>query len=212
MIKLLVHHYNFKRYLTIIVLTIMFCLRPNSIKAQLLDSLTLDSLTGYTNLQEALKNPDAVIKLVLRKQHLKTFPKEIYAFKNLQYLDLSKNAIREIPDSISVLTQLQYLACSKNGLLKLTKDIGKLTNLTYLNLNQHELEYLPPQIGNLQKLQTLDLWSNNFDVYPESLSMLKALRVIDLRNILISDEVQTSLKNMMPNATVYMSPSCKCKW
>ena len=34
---------------------------------QLLDSLTLDTLTGFTNLQEALKNPDAVIKLVLRK-------------------------------------------------------------------------------------------------------------------------------------------------
>ncbi len=212
MIKLLVHHYNIKRLITIVVITIVFCLHPQTVKAQLLDSLSLDTLTGYDNLQEALINPDAVVKLVLRKQHLKTFPKEIYAFKNLQYLDLSKNAIHEIPDSISVLTQLQYLAISKNGLQKITKDIGKLTNLTYLNLNQNDLEYLPPQIGNLQKLQTLDLWSNNFDVYPESLSMLTSLRVIDLRNILISDEVQTSLKNMMPKATVYMSPSCKCKW
>ena len=212
MIKLLVHLSQFKRLLTIIVFTIALCLTPKKVKAQLLDSLTLDTLTGHTNLQEALKNPDAVIKLALRKQHLKAFPKEIYAFKNLQYLDLSKNAIREIPDSISVLTQLQYLAVSKNGLQKITKDIGKLTNLTYLNLNQNDLEYLPPQIGNLQNLQTLDLWSNNFDVYPESLSMLKSLRVIDLRNILISDEVQTSIKNMMPKATVYMSPSCRCKW
>jgi hypothetical protein len=45
----------------------------------LMDSLTLDTLTGFTNLQEALKNPDAVTKLVLRRQHLKSFPKEILA-------------------------------------------------------------------------------------------------------------------------------------
>ena len=54
--------------------------------AQLLDSLTLDTMQGHVSIQEALKNPDTVIKLVLRKQHLKTFPLEILQFKNLQYL------------------------------------------------------------------------------------------------------------------------------
>jgi Leucine-rich repeat (LRR) protein len=80
-----------------------------------LDSLTLDTLTGFTNLQEALKNPDAVTKLVLRRQHLKSFPKEILQFKNLQYLDISKNSIAELPDSIDKLINLQYFACSKTG-------------------------------------------------------------------------------------------------
>lgn len=181
-------------------------------KAQLLDSLSLDTLTGHVSLQEALKEPEKVVKLVLRKQHLKTFPKEIFQFKNLQYLDLSKNSIREIPDSIGTLTQLQYFSCSKNGLMRISKEIGKLHNLVYLNLNQNDLEMLPPQIGNLEKLETLDLWSNNFDEYPASLGNLKALKVIDLRNILISDETQAYLKKLMPNATVHMSPSCKCKW
>lgn len=181
-------------------------------QAQLLDSLTLDTLTGYTSLQEAAKNPDAVVKLVLRKQHLKSFPKEILQFKNLQYLDISKNSIAELPDSIGTLTNLQYFACSKTGLKTLTKEIGKLTNLTYLNLNQNDLERLPPQIGNLEKLEYLDLWSNNFEEYPSSFSSLKSLRMLDLRNILISDEVQASIQNMLPKAKVYMSPSCKCKW
>lgn len=191
---------------------LIFCVTTVYAKGQLLDSLTLDTLTGYVNLQEALKEPDKVVKLVLRKQHLKSFPKEIFQFKNLQYLDLSKNSIKEIPDSIGTLTQLQYLSCSKNGLMHVSKEIGKLHNLVYLNLNQNDLEMLPPQIGNLEKLETLDLWSNNFDEYPASLSNLKALKVIDLRNILISDETQAYLKGLMPKATVYMSPSCKCKW
>lgn len=194
------------------ILILVICFTSIFAKAQLLDSLTLDTLTGHTNLQEALKEPDKVIKLVLRKQHLKSFPKEILQFKNLQYLDISKNSIKELPDSIGTLTNLQYLACSKTGLLHITKEIGKLTNLVYLNFNQNELESLPPQIGNLEKLEMLDLWSNNFDDYPASLSGLKSLKVIDLRNILISDETQAYLKGLMPKATVYMSPSCKCKW
>ena len=185
-----------------------------AIKGQiaLLDSLTLDTLTGYTSIAEALKNPDAVTKLVLRKHHLKSFPNDILKFKNLQYLDISKNSIHELPDSIFVLSNLQYLACSKTGLQQLNKNIGRLTNLLYLNCNQNDLEMLPPQLGNLEKLEILDLWSNNFNEYPSTLSGLKSLKVMDLRNILISDEVQTTINSMLPKAKVYMSPSCKCKW
>jgi leucine-rich repeat protein SHOC2 len=188
-----------------------FCLTLVS-RAQLLDSLSLDAATTYTNVQEALKEPDKVYKLVLRRQHLKSFPKDILKLTKLQYLDLSKNSISELPDSIYVLTDLQYFACSKTGLKSLPKEIGKLQNLLYLNFNQNDLQYLPPQIGNLEKLQVLDLWSNSFDGYPTTLSGLKSLRVIDLRNILINEEMQANLKSQMPHATVHMSPSCKCKW
>jgi len=180
--------------------------------AQLLDSLSLDTMQGFTSIQEAMKNPDAVIKLVLRKQHLKSFPKEILAFKNLQYLDLSKNDIKEIPDEIGVLTNLQYFSCFKSNVERLSKDIGKLSNLLYLNLNQNEIEYLPPQIGNLEKLEILDLWSNNFAEYPSSMANLKSLKVLDLRAILMTDELQNQVTGMLPKARVYMSPSCKCKW
>jgi Leucine-rich repeat (LRR) protein len=152
------------RFFSKITLVVFFAVSVHFATAQvpLMDSLTLDTLTGFTNLQEALKNPDAVTKLVLRRQHLKSFPKEILQFKNLQYLDISKNSIAELPDSIDKLINLQYFACSKTGLQRLPKEIGRLTNLVYLNFNQNDLELLPPQIGNLEKLEILDLWSNNF--------------------------------------------------
>lgn len=195
-----------------VFLGLIFFFAASLAKAQLLDSLSLAAAPTYTNLQEALKEPDQVLKLVLRKQHLKSFPKEILKLTKLQYLDISKNSISELPDSIDVLKDLQYFACSKTGLKTLPKEIGKLQHLTYLNLNQNDLQYLPPQIGNLEKLQILDLWSNSFEEYPNTLSGLKSLKVIDLRNILISDETQNNLKAQMPHAIVHMSPSCKCKW
>ena len=193
-----------------LVLVLSFIIKTSN--AQLLDSLALDTLTPFTSIQEAIKSPDAVIKLILRKQHLKTFPKEILLFKNLQYLDLSKNDIKEIPDGIGVLNNLQYFACYKSGVERLSPDIGKLSNLLYLNLNQNEIEVLPPQIGNLEKLEILDLWSNNLGEYPPSLSNLKSLKVLDLRAILMTDELQNKVEAMLPKAKVYMSPSCRCKW
>ncbi|MFO0321001.1 MAG: leucine-rich repeat domain-containing protein [Bacteroidota bacterium] len=193
-------------------LLIILCVFVKQTRAQLLDSIALDGLVGQTSIIEALKNPDEVIKLVLRKNHLKSFPLEILKFKNLQYLDLSKNSISELPDSIDVLSQLQYFSCSKTGLKRLPKQIGKLSHLKYLNINQNDLTEFPTQIGNLESLEFLDAWSNDFDEYPSSLKNLKSLKVLDLRNILISDETQNYINTLLPHSTVYMSPSCKCKW
>ncbi|MBL7894612.1 MAG: leucine-rich repeat domain-containing protein [Bacteroidia bacterium] len=181
-------------------------------KAQLLDSLELAHADECTSLDSALKHPDKIIKLVLRKQKLKKFPEQIFKLKNLQYLDLSKNNIREIPEGIGELTQLQYLAVSKTGLDRVAPEIGKLKNLKYINLNQNELVLLPPQFGDMEKLEIADLWSNNLNELPATMGKLKNLKVLDLRNILFTDEQQRYIQELMPNTTVHMSPSCKCKW
>ena len=213
MIKLLAKLFKIKSLTSSqLVLVLFFSFLFKTSHAQLLDSLTLDTLTSVTSIEDGMKNPDAVIKLVLRKSHLKSFPLEILRFKNLQYLDISKNKIEELPDSIALFNQLQYLACSKTGLKIIPKTIGKLIHLKYLNLNQNDIETLPPQIGNLENLEMLDLWSNDFSEYPSTFKNLKSLKVLDLRNILISDETQLYITNLLPKATVQMSPSCKCKW
>lgn len=199
---------NFKYFISTIVL--FFVLSQS--KAQLLDSVALAHADEITNMDSALLNPDKVIKLVLRKKHLKKFPEEILKFKNLQYLDISKNSIKELPDGIGELTQLQYLACSKTGLEHVSRDIGKLKNLRWINLNQNELVLLPPQFGDMEKLEVADLWSNNLAEFPATLGKLKNLKVLDLRNILFSDEQHRYIQELLPNTTVYLSPSCKCKW
>jgi len=179
--------------------------------APLMDSLTLDTVHTFTSLAEALKTPDKVYKLDLRKKKLKEFPREIFQFKNLQYLDLSKNSIKEIPAEIAELTSLQYFNISKNHLETLPPQIGELTQLYYLNANQNDLLSLPPQIGKLSKLKYLDLWSNNIEKFPSEMRYLKSLKVLDLRVILIPDAEQERIQQMLPKTKIYFSPFCKCQ-
>jgi Leucine-rich repeat (LRR) protein len=181
-------------------------------QVELLDSTSLAMHPEYTDLSEALKNPEGVIKLSLRKKKYKEFPPGILTLKNLQYLDLSRNNIKELPDSIVNLKNLQYLIVSKTGLTSLPKEIGKMKNLKHLNVNQNELSVLPYSFGELEKLEVADLWSNNLEYFPETMSKLKNLKMMDLRNILIPQKHQDLIQSMLPNTTIYFSPACNCSW
>jgi Leucine-rich repeat (LRR) protein len=191
------------------ILLLSCCVK--SAQAQLLDSLSLDTTTAFTSLEEALKQPENVIKLSLRKKKLKVFPPEIFKFPNLQYLDLSKNDIEELPSEIGDLKNLQFLILSKNALTTVPSEIGRLKNLRWLNINQNAIAMFPPQIGDLDNLEYFDLWSNELTDLPDAMSNLKKLKVLDLRVIIISDEKQKEIKEMFPpTTTVYFSPSCNC--
>ncbi len=210
---ILTRNFKFKQSFKQICLLVLlfFCGTKHTFaQSSLLDSLTLDTLTAITSLEEALKNPDQVIKLELRKKKLKTFPKEIFQFKNLQYLDLSKNYITEIPAEIKALTSLQYLSVARNNIVELPNEIGSLKNLYFLNVNQNDLEALTPEIGNLEKLRNLDLWSNNLSRFPEEMKNLKSLKIMDLRVIMITDAEQARIQSMLPRTKVYFSPYCNC--
>jgi Leucine-rich repeat (LRR) protein len=198
-------HFAYLTFATVLLLSSFTC------RSQLADSLSLDTMSAFTDLTEAMKNPDKVIKLVLRKQKLKQFPSEILKFNHLQYLDLSKNHLKELPAGIDSLQALQVLLLSKNNLEILPKEIGKLRNLKVLNINQNDLVALPPQIGDLKDLEYLDLWSNNISVFPDQMSHLKNLRLMDLRVVAIEDEVQEHIKSLLPNTTIQFSQGCRCK-
>ncbi len=195
--------------LTVLVVFVLFLQKTNA-QSQLLDSLSLDTLTAFTSIEEAMKNPEQVIKLELRKR-LKKFPPEILKFINLQYLDLSKNDIGELPDEIGQLKNLQYLAISRSGLQEFPTQIGELTNLYYLEANNNDLTSLPTEIGKLEKLKTFDLWSNDIDKFPTELRNLKSLKLFDLRVIMIPDAEQARVQSLLPHTKVFFSPYCKCE-
>ena len=193
-----------------LIILFIFLSRILIAQVALLDSITLASYQEYTDLTEALKDPDNVIKLTLRKKKFKEFPRELYKFKNLQYLDLSKNSIKELPDSITQFKNLQYLIVSKTGLETLPTNFGNLESLKYLNLNQNEIYKLPYSFGNLKKIEYADLWSNNLDTFPESIKNLTTLKSMDLRAILIAQTQQDNLQAQLPHTRIYFSPPCNC--
>ena len=177
----------------------------------LLDSLTLDTMAGFTDLDAAMKDPTKVVKLVLRKKKYTAFPKEIWNFPNLQYLDLSKNDISEFPDTLGQLKNLQVLHLSRNKIESLPRELGDLTNLAILDINQNDLTMLPPQIGKLKKLGYLDLWSNDISIFPDELKDISDnLKVMDLRVILINYQAQERIRSLLPKTTIYFSPPCHC--
>jgi Leucine-rich repeat (LRR) protein len=201
--------FSIKRTLPFLLFLIFLSARITA-QVTLLDSLTLDTLSGFTSLEEAMKHPENVIKLELRKKKLKTFPPEIFQFTNLQYLDLSKNNITEIPAGIAALKSLQYFTIARNNLVEFPAEIGELTNLYYLNANQNDLVAITPHIGTLEKLRNFDLWSNDLERFPDELQNLKSLKLLDLRVIMIPDAEQARIQALLPGTKIYFSPYCKC--
>ncbi|MEO5644035.1 MAG: leucine-rich repeat domain-containing protein [Bacteroidia bacterium] len=208
-----------KSLLQIIFIATLLCF-GNTMRAQegisnaplpLYDSLTLDTMVGFTDLAEAMKTPEKVVKLTLRKMKLKEFPKEIWSFPNLQYLDLGKNQITEFPDTLGKLRNLQVLHLGKNKIEALPRELGDLQNLVILEINNNELVMLPPQIGKLKKLQYLDLWNNSISTFPDELKDISDnLKVLDLRVILINYDAQDRIRKLLPKTTIYMDAPCHC--
>ena len=108
---------------------ILFVLIGFDSVAQLYKLSELDTVKEYKSLEEALKNPDAVIRLTLKGKKLKPIPKEVFLFKNLQELNIRKTKIDLLPKEIGDLKNLQILDVSKNELVTLPPEIGLLTNL-----------------------------------------------------------------------------------
>ncbi|HQV00841.1 MAG: leucine-rich repeat domain-containing protein [Bacteroidia bacterium] len=195
---------NFCRSL-IIVCSIL----PLSILAQL-DSTTLSIQKTYFSLSDALQQPDSVYKLNISKKKIKTWPNEIYKFKNLQVLNISKNDLTTLPDSIYLLNNLQVLIASNNKLTAIPANIGALKGLTHINFNRNLIVTIPVEIGNLQALEVLEMWDNELDTIPDEIKNLGNLRILELRGILFSEDDQRYIKKLVPHAHVYFSPWCAC--
>lgn len=193
------------------LITLLFILSNSRLIAQPLDSATLATKPVFTSLQEALKNPDQVYRLNLRKQKLKIVPSEIFKLKNLQELNLSKNKLTEIPAGIENLPNLEYFDASANDLISLPAEIGQCTFLKRIVLNRNNIQELPSTIGNLSALEYLDLWSNSIIEFPEAISKLaETLKEVDLRVINMNDERQEAIRTLLPKTILYFSRSCNC--
>ena len=149
------------------------------------DSTANGGMHTFFSLEQAMKQPDSVISLTLKKQHLKEFPQEILQMKNLERLDLSRNSIKEIPAAI-----------------------GELKKLHYVNFAQNYLTELPEEMAFLP-IDTLILWDNQIRKFSESFKSLP-LKFLDLRAILMTRKEQKAIKQIFPAAKIRKDHPCNC--
>lgn len=164
--------------------------------------------TEYTNLDEALKNPNQVYRLNLGNQkiniadsvwqqftnleylslkndHLKQIPKGIGLLKNLKTLDLSGNDFKILPASFMGLKNLQELYLNDEKNFKLNRNIerlGKLPSLKSLHLENDNLKILPRNFYRLGRLESLFLNNNSFNKVPIEIKGLRNLKYLDFHD------------------------------
>lgn len=181
------------------------------VNAQLLDSIALDATPTYTLISALNQDPLKVYKLSLKKMKLTELPAEIYAFKNLQVLDVSKNKLTIFPTEIAKFNYLQELNIASNKIEIITKELGDLIYLQQFIANQNKIVAIPPEIKYLKKLKFIDLWSNDIGSFPYEIGELEnSLEEIDMRVILMSDEEHQKIKELLPKTKIRFSKSCSC--
>jgi Leucine-rich repeat (LRR) protein len=197
--------------LIFLFLIIPFCVAAQ--EEEEADTLHLPDFTGvrvYKTLEGALQNPDSVYRLDLRYKKLKELPPEIQKLTQLRELNISKNKLRDLPPWIGSLKNLEVLDVSSNKLSAVPAEIGQLEKLVVLRLNRNLIETLPPETGNLMNLQVLEMWDNELISVPFEMKKLVNLKVFELRGILFNEQEQQQIRELLPETTIYFSPSCNC--
>lgn len=177
---------------------------------QLLDSAALDSAREYTSLEEALKHPDQVYVLNLKRERLKEFPAEILQLKNLNVLDLSRNKLEELPSELGQLQYLQHIDIEKNRFETFPAVLSELPQLKRLIFSQNDIDSIPDSIKNLKELRVIEAWSTNLLYLSPFLADLEHLEMMELRVINFTERERNYILNLLPDVEIMMSNGCDC--
>jgi Leucine-rich repeat (LRR) protein len=167
--------------------------------------------SSFTNIEEARKNPLAVVHLDLTGNKLKVFPEDIFLFTNLKTLSLKRNKLRTLPEGWQSLIKLEKLNLAKNKLEALPNSIGELSDLKTLDISQNNIYELPSTIGKLSQLSHLYIWNNNIVILPDAIFDCKKLIFVDIRHIQLNRAQQSEMRKLLPfDANIKFSPPCAC--
>ncbi|WP_028978978.1 leucine-rich repeat domain-containing protein [Sporocytophaga myxococcoides] len=105
----------------------------------------------YTSLQDALAEPEKVVKLDISMLKLTAIPPEIGKLTNLECLDVSFNRITTLPAEMANLKKLRYIDLTgTNYMAKLPPVLAQLPNLQAVNISDHAY-WKPAQFEEAKK-------------------------------------------------------------
>jgi len=173
--------------------------------------IKLSDLPVYSSLKDALKNPDDVYRLKLKRVKLDSLPVDIFKLTNLRELSINNCKLQVINENINQLSHLYYLDVSKNKLVSLPDQLFELKNLKILIISRNRIDRLPENIGNAAQLELLDAWDNPLYVLPESIKKLKdSLKMIDLRQVPVKESEFEAMQALLPDTEILITSFCPC--
>ena len=147
----------------------------------------LYTIKSFRSLDEALKQPDSVYKLILFGKTYDWVPDEVYSFKYLNTLELSKNNLSTLPNYIGDMIYLQGLYLSENEFTDIPNVIYCLPNLKRLRFGDNKFEFIPKKLLEKKCLEELYFGGNQIGELPDEIFNMLQIKVIDLNNNKISD-------------------------
>ena len=143
--------------------------------------------------QQSLLHSDSVEYLKITRQKLTHFPKEIFRYKNLVALDLSKNKIKNIPDSISVFYQLEFVNLRKNNFEVFPESLFQLKKIKEIVISSNQIGFIPDAISLCTQLRKLDLYNNPISDLGHGLQDLKNMEELDLKVLMMNAKKQKAI-------------------
>lgn len=137
--------------------------------------------------------PDTVRLLALNQLDLKDVPDIVYAFPNLEELDLSKNTLNYLPARLtSDIPTLKRLSLLGNAISNDSVFISPNKHLLALNLQSNKLTRVPPSIRQNRQLESLWLGNNNLTTLDtKTLRRMRRLTDLNLYNAGLTTLPQT---------------------
>ncbi|GIX91296.1 slit 1 protein [Caerostris extrusa] len=130
-------------------------------------------------------NPE-LRELRLSSNHIKALRSSLMVYRNLEFLDLSRNQLSILDkENFVALKQLRVLMVNSNMVSSIQNDTFKsLSKLRILHMNENYLQSLPPKgFHYLENLELLDLCQNSIsDIDHEAFFGLKSLKTLLLRD------------------------------
>ena len=166
------------------------------------------SYDSYTELKEAIRHKDKVLRVDFENRGWSSLPAEMAELTKLESVNLLGNNIDTFPPMLAQMKNIFYLSLCSNKMKYIGPEIGEMTNLRVLIINMNQLHCLPKEIGNLTNLMYLEIGSNPIDSLPEEIKNLTKLQVLHIDNWQpsserFSDEYKQHLQDLLPNCRIH---------
>jgi Leucine-rich repeat (LRR) protein len=169
-----------------------------------------DSLKIYPWDEAKQLDPSLVFGISFEKLKLDSLPAELARFKNVQYLNLSKNKLHKLPDFMRDFDSLKVLDLHKNNFTVFPMQICAYQQIEKLILSRNDFEQIPECIQYLRKLNYLDLSDTPVSAFPEAFVSMPQLKTLVLHGLAYPPSFHAKWKERLPWMRIEFDPPCHC--